>query len=240
MLVKTKAIVIRSVRYQDKSLIVKCFTLYNGLKSYFVRNAFSSSKSSVKKSAYFQHLTILEIETNHKNKNTLEYLSNIKPLVYKSIPSDLIKSSIVLFLAEILNFSIREEEKNEDLFLFLETALLWLDTNKITTNFHLNVLLELTKFLGFYPRISNGDFFDISQGVFTHFPSQNFINKEESALLKICLNQKIDSSENPFSTTQRRRLLEIILLYYSKHIESFRKPKSLDVFKEVFINKFIL
>jgi len=234
MLVKTKAIVIRSVRYQDKSLIVKCFTFYSGLKSYFVRNAFSVSKSSVKKSAYFQPLTILEIETNHKNKNTLEYLLNIKPFVYQSIPNNFIKSSIVLFLAEVLNFSIKEEEKNEDLFLFLETALLWLDTNKITTNFHLNVLLELTKFLGFYPRISTGDFFDISQGVFTCFPSQNGINKEESTLLKICLNQKIDSSENPFSTAQRRQLLGVILEYYSKHIESFKKPKSLDVFKTVF------
>jgi len=234
MLVKTKAIVIRSVRYQDKSLIVKCFTLYSGLKSYFVRNAFSTSKSSVKKSAYFQPLTILEIEANHKNKNTLDYLSNIKPLVYQSIPNDFTKSSMVLFLAEVLNFSIKEEEKNEDLFLFLETALLWLDTNKITTNFHLNVLLDLSKFLGFYPRISNGDFFDVSQGTFIYFPSQNSINKEETILLKKCLNQKIDSRENPFSTTQRRQLLEIILQYYSKHIESFRKPKSLDVFKEIF------
>jgi len=234
MLVKTKAIVIRSVRYKDKSLIVKCLTLYSGLKSYFMPNVFSVSKSSVKKSAYFQPLTILEIETNHKNKNTLEYLSNVKPFVYQSIPNDFVKSSMVLFLAEILNFSIKEEEKNEDLFLFLETALLWLDTNKITTNFHLNLLLELTKFLGFYPRVSNGDFFDISQGVFTCFPSQNSINKEETALLKTCLNQKIVSSENPFSTAQRRQLLEVILQYYSKHIESFRRPKSLDVFKEIF------
>jgi len=234
MFIKTKAIVISSVKYQDKSLIVKCFTLYNGMKSYFVRNAFSTSKGSQKKSAYFQPLTILEIETNHKNKNTLEYLYNIKPFIYQSIYCNIVKSSLVLFLAEIFNFSIKEEEKNEDLFIFLETTLLWLDNHKITTNFHIIVLLELTKFLGFYPNISNGKYFELYHGVFTDFLSKTCINQEESELLKVCLKQKIDSSENPFSNIQRRKLLEIILEYYAQHIDSFKKTKSIDVFKEIF------
>jgi len=234
MLIKTKAIVIRSVKYQDKSLIVKCFTLFGGMKSYFVRNAFSSSKSSVKKSAYFQPLNILEIEINDKQKNTLGFFYNIKPFVYKSIYEDTIKSSVVLFLAEILNFSIKEEEENENLFFFIENALLWLDSNKVTANFHLSFLIELTKFLGFYPRVSNGIFFELSQGVFTDSLSKNCINQEESLLLKNCLNQKIYSLENPFSNVQRRKLLEIIMQYYALHIDMFRKPKSLEVFKEIF------
>lgn len=234
MLVKTKAIVISSVKYQEKSLIVKCFTLSDGLKSYFVRDAFSSSKKSTKKSAYFQPLTLLEIEANHKNKNTLEYFLTIKPLVYQSIPNDVVKSSLVLFLSEVFHFSIKEESKNEDLFLFLETALLWLDENEITTNFHLIVLLELTKFLGFYPNFSEENFFELTEGIFTDFQSKTCLNQEESTWFKLFLNQKIDSVNNPFSTPQRRRLLEIIMDYYTFHIEHFKKPKSLEVFKEVF------
>jgi DNA repair protein RecO (recombination protein O) len=70
MLIKTRAIVISSLKYQEKSLIVKCFTLSDGLKSYFVRDAFSSKKSN-QKIAYFQPLSILEIEDVHKNKGTL-------------------------------------------------------------------------------------------------------------------------------------------------------------------------
>ena len=42
MLVKTKAIVISALKFQEKSLIVKCFTESDGMKSYFVRDAFSS------------------------------------------------------------------------------------------------------------------------------------------------------------------------------------------------------
>ena len=60
MLVKTKAIVISSLRYQEKSLIVKCFTEAGGLKSYFIRDAFSSRKSS-QKIAFFQPLNIIEM-----------------------------------------------------------------------------------------------------------------------------------------------------------------------------------
>src|SRR5690606_7977981 len=184
MLVKTKAIVISTIKYQEKSLIVKCLTLSDGIKSYFVKDAFSKSNKSTKKSAYLQPLTILEIESNHKNKNTLEYFLNIKPTVYQSIPNNIIKSSLVLFLSEVFHSSIKEEGKNEDLFLFLEAALLWLDQNEITTNYHLIVLLELTKFLGFYPNVSDSDFFELTEGVFTNFQSIACLNKEESLLLK--------------------------------------------------------
>ena len=76
MVVKTRAIVISSIKYQEKSLIVKCFTLSDGLKSYFVRDAFSSRKSN-QKIAYFQPFSLLEIEAVHKNKGTLENFKEI-------------------------------------------------------------------------------------------------------------------------------------------------------------------
>jgi len=230
---KTKAIVINSVKYQDKALVVKCFTFTDGLKSYYVRDAFSSSQKG-KKSAYFQPFTILEIEANHRNKNTLNHFISIKPLVYTTIPTDIIKSSFVLFLSEVLNAALKDESKNEDLFLFLETALLWLDENQTSVNFHLVFLLEMTKFLGFYPNIAEGRFFDMSEGVFANVKSANCMAEEESLLFRQLLHLKINSLENPFSNAQRKLLLVIILDYYSRHIENFRKPKSIEVLKEVF------
>src|SRR5574343_60447 len=126
MLIKTKAIVLSAIKYQEKSLIVKCYTHYHGVKSYFVPAAFSTKKSS-QRVAYFQPLTLLEIEATHKNKGTLEHFKEVKLAhPYQTIPLDIIKSTIVIFLSEILHHSILEEEKNEALFEFLETALLWL------------------------------------------------------------------------------------------------------------------
>jgi DNA repair protein RecO (recombination protein O) len=236
MLVKTKAIVLSSLKYQEKSLIVKCFTLSDGLKSYFVPNAYSGKKSN-QKIAYFQPLTLLEIEANHKNKGTLEHFKDIKlATAFQTITSDVIKSTIVIFLSEMLHHSIQEEEKNEDLFTFLETALIWLDTHEETSNFHLILLLEITKFLGFYPDISDLDakFFAMDEGGFSPFLGINCLLEHETNLLKKLIVLKFDSNQKVFNGMERQLVLNILLNYYSIHLDGFKKPKSLEVLKEVF------
>jgi DNA repair protein RecO (recombination protein O) len=240
MLVKTKAIVISSLKYHEKSLIVKCFTQSDGLKSYFVQSAFSAKKSSRdlgKKIAYFQPLTLLEIEANHKNKGTLEHFKEIKLAhAYQTINTDIIKSTIVIFLSEILHHSIQEEEKNENLFLFLESALLWLDNHSETSNFHLILMLEATKFLGFYPDISEiqDKHFEMKEGFFTPFLGTSCLSVHETHLFKKLIDLKFDSDQKVFVGIERQILLKILLDYYSFHLDGFRKPKSLDVLKEVF------
>ncbi len=240
MQIKTKAIVISSLKYQEKSLIVKCFTLSDGLKSYFVRDAFSSRKSN-QKIAYFQPLTILEIEAIHKNKGTLENFKEIKiASPFHSIHSDVVKSTIVMFVSEILNTSIQEEEKNEALFNFLETAMNWLDNHDEISNFHLILLLEITKYLGFYPDISNieNKFFEMTEGVFSPFHAISSLTEHETNLFKKLIVLKFDNSRSvgtkSFHVIERQMLLKILIDYYSFHLDGFRKPKSLEVLKEVF------
>lgn len=236
MLVKTKAIVISSIKFQEKSLIVKCFTLSDGLKSYFVRDAFSSRKSN-QKIAYFQPFSILEVEAIHKNKGTLENFKEIKLAnPFQTIHSDIIKSAIVLFLSEMMHYSIHEEEKNEALFTYLETALLWLDAHDDMANFHLIFLLEATKYLGFYPDISDIDllFFEMTEGIFTPFNAISSLSEHETALFKKLLSLKFDTDQKTFHVIERQLLLKILIDYYSFHLEGFRRPKSLDILKEVF------
>ena len=236
MLVKTKAIVISSLKYQEKSLIVKCFTLSDGLKSYFVRDAFSSRKSN-QKIAYFQPFSILEIEAVHKNKGTLENFKEIKLTIpFQTIHNSVTKSTIVLFLSEMMHYSIHEEEENEALFTFLETALLWLDAHDEIANFHLIFLLEATKYLGFYPDTTNIDlpYFEMTEGIFTPFNAISSLSNHETQLFKKLLELKFESDLKTFHVIERQILLKILIDYYSFHLEGFRKPKSLDVLKEVF------
>lgn len=236
MLVKTKAIVISSLKYQEKSLIVKCLTQSDGLKSYFVPNAFAAKKSN-QKIAYFQPLTLLEIEANHKNKGTLEHFKEIKLAhAYQSISTNILKSTIVMFLSEIIHHSIHEEEKNEDLFLFLESALLWLDAHEDVANFHLILLVEMSKFLGFYPDTSESEypFFEKNEGIFIPQQSISCLNEEETHLFKRLLEVKFDSDQKIFAGIERQALLKILLSYYAIHLDGFKNPKSLEVLKEVF------
>ena len=236
MIVKTRAIVISSIKYQEKSLIVKCFTLSDGLKSYFVRDAFSSRKSN-QKIAYFQPFSLLEIEAVHKNKGTLENFKEIKlALPFQTIHSDVIKSTIVLFLSEMMHYSIHEEEENESLFTYLETSLLWLDAHDDMANFHLIFLLEASKYLGFYPDISEIDlpFFEMKEGNFSSFSATSALSEQETFLFKKLINLKLESDIKTFHVIERQLLLKILIDYYSYHLEGFRKPKSVEVLKEVF------
>lgn len=236
MQVKTKAIVLSSLKFNEKSLIVNCFTLSDGLKSYFVPNAFSSKKNN-QKIAYFQPLTLLEIEATHKNKGTLEYFKELKiSKPFYTINTNVYKATIVLFVSEILSNSIQEEEKNENMFSFFETALLWLDHHNEFSNFHLIFLLETTKFLGFYPdstQIEN-DYFELLEGIFSPLQGVNCLNSQETILFKKLIHLKFNSDQKVFSGNERQILLKIILSYYNAHLDGFKHPKSLDVLKEVF------
>jgi DNA repair protein RecO (recombination protein O) len=236
LLVKTKAIVISAIKFQEKSLIVKCFTLSNGLKSYFVRDAFSSRKTS-QKIAYFQPFSILEIEAVHKNKGTLENFKEIKTAVpFQTIHTDIVKSTIVMFLSEMLHYSIQEEEKNESLFNFLESALIWFDHHDEVSNFHLILLLEATKYLGFYPDVSEIDlpYFEMNDGVFTLYSGKTALTEHETNLLKKLIDLKFDNDLKVFHVVERQILLKVLIEYYSFHLEGFKRPKSLDILKEIF------
>lgn len=236
MQVKTKAIVLSVLKFQEKSLIVKCFTQSDGLKSYFVQNAFSAKKNN-QKIAYFQPLNILDIEANHKNKGTLEHFKEIKlAFPYQTINTNIFKSTIVIFLSEVLHHSIKEEEKNENLFEFLETAFQWLDTHDEISNFHLILLLEMTKYLGFFPDISERElpYFETIEGIFSLFQGTSCLSQHETSLLNRLIDLKFDNNQNNFASVERHLLLKILLDYYSIHLDGFKKPKSLDVLKEVF------
>jgi len=118
LIIATNAIVLSSLKFGDSSLIVKCFTLQDGLKSYLVRGVLKSKKGGLKV-AYFQPLTQLKIVANHNAKNTLNSFKEIQVFnSYQSIYQDIVKQSIAFFLSEVVSNVIQEEEANEALYSF--------------------------------------------------------------------------------------------------------------------------
>lgn len=238
MQVNTKAIVISSLKYGDTSLIVKAFTLSDGQKSYLLKGVLSSKKGRLKP-GLFQPLTQLEVIALHKNKGSLESIREAKVTYhYQTIHSDIVKNSLVLFLAEILAIVIREEEENIGLFQYLEYALYWLDHHDNINNFHLLFLLELTKYLGFYPDTSGSEqpYFDLLEGCFRSTPSLNPILEGDSLInFKQFLGINFDALFTiKINNNQRQELLKKLLLYFELHLHGFRTPKSLAILNAVF------
>ncbi|HIP49713.1 MAG TPA: DNA repair protein RecO [Lutibacter sp.] len=237
MLQKTKAIVINSIKYSDTSLIVNCYTKEYGIKTYMLKGILKSRKGNLKK-AYFQPLTQLQIVAYHNNKGNLNSVKEAQiSYFYQSLHSNIIKQSLVLFLSEILNAVLKEEESNSILFTYLETALIWLDTHDKIANFHLFFLLNLTKYLGFYPETTHQtDYFDMLEGKFVTNPtSQYYIKKPQITHFKTLLGTNFDALPNIHLTAlQRQELLDLLLQYISLHLQTFKSPKSLVVLKELF------
>jgi len=238
MIVTTKAIVLNSIKYGDNNLIVRCYTENEGTKSYLLRGILSSKKGKLK-SAYFQPLTQLKITANHNNKGLLNSIKEVEIINhYKTIFTNITKQSIVFFLSEILTFSIQEEEENKGLYEYIEASLIWLDTHQKTTNFHLLFLLNLTKYLGFYPeaKLSYLDYFDLQEGQFLKYqPKFNFISGTDLVAFKKILGINFEALDKvEFNAKSRQQVLSILIQYFELHLSGFRKPKSLEVLKAIF------
>ena len=238
MLLKTKAIVLSKIKYRDNDLIVKCYTSQRGLVSYLLRGVLKSNKGSAK-TAYFQPLTQLQIEENYKPNQSLQFISDVRlDIVYQSLHSNISKGAIVMFLSEVLASVLREEERNDTLFNYLETSLNWLDQEVEVANFHLLFLLNLTKHLGFYPDISNMEnpYFNLNTGAFEDKAVSFYsISDENLTTLKQLLGINFDGlNAVKLNSKQRQSFLTMLLFYFELHLGDFKKPKSLIIFNQVF------
>ncbi len=237
MIESTNAIVINSIKFGETSLIATCFTKKNGIKSYLLKGVLSAKKSKIKP-AYFQPLTQLSIKANHNTKGNLNYLKDAEIFYfYNSIHTDIRKQTITVFLSEILYFSIKEEEQNTHLYEYLETSLIWLDSHNSISNFHLLFLLNLTRFLGFYPKINlkNDYYFDLLEGQSCKNENKNTISGDKLEQFKRLLGINFDRLDKiDFSSKNRQDILSVLIQYFELHLSEFNKLKSLSVLKSVF------
>jgi len=232
----TKAIVLSTIKYSDYDIIVKCYTEL-GIKSYLIKRIFKHGKGKLSP-AYFQPLTQLEITANYNPNKTLHFIKEaIINYSYTTISSNVAKQTIAVFLSEVLTKVLKEEEPNHKLFLYLETAFIWLDTHLMSANFHLLFLMNLTKYLGFYPENdSSALYFDLEQGKFSNQQISNqYLSGENLVHFKMLLGTNFDVlHELKFNKKVRQTILDNLIQYFQLHLPGFSKPKSLEVLKAVF------
>lgn len=236
MIVKTKAIVLKAIKFKDTSLIIKCYT-QQGIKSYILKGVLAAKKSKIR-SAYFQPLNLLEIVANHNDKGTLNTIREVHlSYAYTTISNNIVKQSLVLFLSEVLNFALQEEEQNEPLFNFLFNSFQYLDTQNGVANFHLFFLINLSKYLGFYPYKQNieNKFFNLQEGVFQNKTSPTAITEKKLKLFKSLLGTDFDDMHKlKLNKEERQDLLDILISYFELHLSGFRKLNSIPVLQSVF------
>ncbi|MFD2144107.1 DNA repair protein RecO [Mucilaginibacter antarcticus] len=178
MLHKTRGIVLKTTDYGESSVIVQVFTEKLGLQSYII-NGVKKPKAKISRNM-LQPLHLLDMVVYHKAAGNVQRISELKTApVLQTLPYDIIKSSMALFLNEVLYKSIKQQTADEHMFDFVFSAIEWLDhqTDGLA-NFHLLFLVKLTRYLGFYPdryQVDNADYFDLKDGVFKQYKPDSIL-----------------------------------------------------------------
>lgn len=219
-MVATAGIVLSQIKYAESSIICRIYTAELGLQSYIVNGV----RKKRGKSGYFQPLSLLDLVVYHKDKGGLQRIKEVKTAYpYESIPFDILKSSVALFLAEVLNNCLKEEESNPLLFKFLFEQLCLLDTAPANGSFHLRFLLDLSGYLGFYPNKEGSSlpFFDLINACFT----------KQRPAHKHYLSPPISEHFAHFLEghnlgPHKKEVLSALLDYYKIHLDDFKDIQS--------------
>ena len=240
MLHKTKGIALKTTSYSENSIVAHIFTETFGMQSYLINGA---KKPKAKLSAnLFQPLHPLELVVYHKHSSNLQRIKEAQqypPL--KSIPLDIVKSSVAIFLNEVLYKVFKQQSPDPYLFHFVQQSILWLDESKTNiANFHLVFLIKLSRFLGFLPLQYSGktlSYFNLLDGVFTNTlpPHTHVLQEPHTSLFQRLMQVSFeDASVVKINPEDRKILLKKLIEFYRLHTENFGQPNSLYILEEIF------
>ncbi|MEX1001950.1 MAG: DNA repair protein RecO [Crocinitomicaceae bacterium] len=236
----TEGIVLQKVDYSETSLIIKVLTAESGIQSFI----FQGAKRKNKKGNLVSPMAVLSIEYSLRSDSELGKIRSIEPaLVYKNIPFDPYRSTVLFFMNEIMNKVAKEHNADEELYAYVRSMLEMLDLSDHIANFPIKFLYSLTKHLGFYPRLDkkyeSGKFtlyLDLQEGKYvTIIPNHPFyLSAEKSSLLLRLSGMNFDEKNDPdILPDTRRKLVYDLLKYYQIVFDNFGEVKSLSVLEAV-------
>ncbi len=240
MLITTRGIVVRTVKYSETSVICDVFTEKMGLQTYIVSGV--RKKNARIGSSLLQVMSLLEIVAYHQENKTINRTKEIKPAyVYSDIPFQLHKSAVGIFMAELVQKTIKETTPNQELFDYIWNAFMYLDlTNESVANLHLVFMTQLAEFLGFMPGgdyEAKASFFDLKEGVYTleeplHTYTLTF--NQSDLLHQLSETSLTHAHEIELTRLIRQKILDRLIQFYQHHIDGFKTLNSHEIFKEIF------
>ncbi len=220
MLINTRGIVLKSTKYSETSLISTVYTEKKGLRQYILNGV--RSKNAKTKVGLLRPMNMLHLVVYDREDKTINRIKELRSaLIYQSIPFDVVKGAVGLFMIEIAEKSIKEAEENQPLFNFLFQAFHFLDqTTSSTKNLPISYLLELSRYLGIYPGRSW---------------KEKFYGRIDDRILDDLLLCEIsDCHQMKLSKSERQIVLNQLIEFYRQHLEGMQVIYSHEILKEVF------
>ncbi len=240
MLQKSKGIILHQVKYSDSGIIAQAYTREFGRQAILVRGL--RSKKTGRHNALFQPLSILDLVYYYKESRSVQVLKECSVAYSPSdIYADIKKSSVAVFLGELLSSVLKEETHHFELFDYIENSIRYFDNSRQGySNFHIAFLTGLSSYLGFEPQTRTdpeNKYFDLLNGTFVPLPPphSNYTDKYISEVLAGFFSTTFDKmSSIPLTGNLRNEVLETIVRYFNIHLPGLKKINSLEVLKEIF------
>jgi DNA repair protein RecO (recombination protein O) len=222
MLVSTRGIVLNTIKYKETSLIVHIYTEALGLKSYIVNGV----RDKKNKASFFQPLSLLDLVVYQNPKSNLNRISQYTfSYAYQGVYVNPIKISILIFIAEVLIKTLKEEHQDEELFDFLSQEMVRFDQlEEQVENFHLHFLIQYAFHLGIKP--NSYQELEEEMGLFS-------ADVEVKKLANQLLSEE-NTTDLIITTPQRRVLVELLIKYYEHHFPFVGKFQSAAILAELY------
>lgn len=242
MLHKTRGIVLHNTKFSESSVVTKIYTREFGLRSFMI-NGVRKGKGSIRPS-HLLPLNLLEMVVYHKEGHGLQRIKELRcdPQL-SDLPFNVVKNSIGMFISELLNQALDDEDPNEDLFDFAESFICLLDMeHENLANHPLWFMVQLSRYLGFSPQkvqLSEGMVFNLEAGEFTlpQMANSSCMDLVNSAYFSQLLHSPIEGLSNvKIPKSNRTMLLDDLILYYKIHALHGRNLRSHEVLKVLFKN----
>lgn len=242
MLEKCKGIVLNTINYGEKSVVLKCYTNLFGLQSYLIQGV-KGAKSGIKPS-HLMPLSLLELEVYHQQNKNLQRIKELRCIpVLNHLHFDLHKSTLALFLGELLTKSLREEDQfDTQLFDFVFNSIQMIDlTEDSLVNIPVFFMVHLSKFLGFFPKANFSpeySAFSLYEGVFVKDATRTedfCVGEVSKALYQFTQSTFTTIQQHHFNAAIRKELLQKMIRYYQLHLMVFGELKSPAILHEILI-----
>lgn len=237
---KGRGIVLHTLKYGDSSMVVYLLTDTGGRRSYMVQGV-RSRRGHGSKLALFQPIFPVEFEGLESSRQQMHRFKEVQSaFLLRGIPFDVRKSTMALFMAEVLYRLVRESEANEALFEFVWSSVGALDSvEEGAANFHLWFLANLSRFLGFCPgnEYAQDNWFDIREGLYTKQRPDHvsFMTQDNARMLHDMMECDVRYlAEIGLNRTQRVDFLNAMLVYYDYHLDAISAVQSVRILQEVF------
>lgn len=241
MITHTKAIILKSVDYQESSKIITVLSQEHGKIALIARGA---KRPKGKFSGIIEIGNVLDVVYYYKPTRGVQSLSEATTS-YSSLNfrMDLERASILYATLELAGQLVHENENNEAIFDFVHKFIPWLgEFNPVVASIFCYVQIRCAELSGFNLTLENDDtsgtlFFDVTHGLISDAYNSELSYKlsvVQAMFLKEALtsrNQKV--FQIGLNGGELKQLIHHLDVYFTYHIEGYKERRSDIIFEQM-------